>query len=217
VKRNDGFGREVQWYLDGDGAAEVSADERARADRLVAAAQAYGASLPRIDAKLDDAVMAAVRTRTPGAAPAGWRWFVTPQPMRIRPVLMPLAAAAVLALWLMPRSDAGPGPSRLPGAVAAEVSHDTVYVRFDLSAPKAREVGVAGSFNGWRPETVRMARGAGGVWSVTVPLAVGEHRYQFVVDGRRWVPDPAAPAVVDDGFGGRNSVIVVGPKGVVRS
>ena len=30
------------------------------------------------------------------------------------------------------------------------------------------------------------------------------------------LPDPAA-AVVDDGFGGRNSVIVVGPKGVVRS
>jgi len=31
------------------------------------------------------------------------------------------------------------------------------------------------------------------------------------------VPDPTAHAQVDDGFGGRNSVIIVGPKGLVRS
>jgi 1,4-alpha-glucan branching enzyme len=62
-----------------------------------------------------------------------------------------------------------------------------------------------------------MVRGSDGVWSVTVPLPVGEHRYEFVVDNRRWVPDPTAHSQVDDGFGGRNSVIVVGPKGLVRS
>jgi len=216
VKRNEGFGPEVQRYLDGDGAAEVPADERARADRLAEAARAYGESLPGLDAKLDDAVMAAVRTRAPAGAPGGWRWFVTPQPLRIRPVLLPLMAAAALALWFLPRGavqDAAPASA----VVAAAAPHDTVFVRFDLSAPEAREVAVAGSFNGWRPESMQMVRGAGGVWSVTVPLAIGEHRYQFVVDGQRWVPDPTAHALADDGFGGRNSVIVVGPKGVMRS
>jgi hypothetical protein len=215
VKPSDGFGREVQRYLDGDGAAEVPAAERARADRLAEAARAYGESLPPLTARLDDVVMAAVRARTPRTAPAGWRWFVAPQAVRIRPVFVPLVAAAALALWLLPRG-AFQGARPAPAAVVA-ASRDTVFVRFDLSAPDARDVAVAGSFNGWRPESMRMVRGAAGVWSLTVPLAIGEHRYQFVVDGQRWVPDPAGQAAVDDGFGGRNSVIVVGPKGVVRS
>jgi len=29
-------------------------------------------------------------------------------------------------------------------------------------------------------------------WSVTLALRDGEHRYAFVVDGTRWVPDPRA-------------------------
>jgi len=49
------------------------------------------------------------------------------------------------------------------------------------------------------------------------PLPIGEHQYQFVVDGRTWRPDSTAHAQVDDGFGGTNSVIVVGPKGLVRT
>jgi hypothetical protein len=216
--RNEGFGPEVQRYLDGDGAAEVPAEARARADRLAEAARAYGESLPPLGARLDDAVMAAVRARQAVVAPAGWRWFVAPRSVRIRPVLVPLMAAAALALWFLPRGvvqDAAPASEVV--AAMAPAPHDTVFVRFDLSAPDAREVAVAGSFNGWRPESMQMVRSAGGVWSVTVPLAIGEHRYQFVVDGQRWVPDPTAQGLVDDGFGGRNSVIVVGPKGVVRS
>jgi hypothetical protein len=34
--------------------------------------------------------------------------------------------------------------------------------------------------------------------------------YAFIVDGDRWVADPAAPMAPEDGFGIRNSVIVVG-------
>ena len=219
MKRNDGFGPEIQRYLDGDGAAEVPADARARADRLAEAARAYGESLPPLDARLDDAVMAAVRARTPVVAPAGWRWLLAPQSVRIRPVFVPLAVAAALALFFFSFAwvDAPRDMARGSGAVAAAAPHDTVFVRFDLSAPDARGVAVAGSFNGWRPESMQMVRSAGGVWSVTVPLAIGEHHYQFVVDGQRWVPDPTVQALVDDGFGGRNSVIVVGPKGVLRS
>jgi hypothetical protein len=217
VKRNEGFGREVQRYLDGDDATEAPADERGQADRLAEAARAYGASVPRLDAKLDDAVMAAVRSRVPAVPPSGWAWLLAPRQVRIRPVFVPLVAAAALALWFLPRSGGTRAPTGTSEVVAAATMRDTVYVRFDLTAPDAREVAVAGTFNGWRPESMRMARGAGGVWSITLPLPIGEHRYQFVVDGQRWEPDPAAPAIVDDGFGGRNSVIVVGPKGVVRT
>jgi 1,4-alpha-glucan branching enzyme len=76
---------------------------------------------------------------------------------------------------------------------------------------------VAGSFNGWNAAALPLRRAADGSWEATVPLPVGEHRYEFVVDGQRWIPDPSAQSQADDGFGGTNSVIVVGPKGVVRS
>src|SRR5205823_5942907 len=52
----------------------------------------------------------------------------------------------------------------------------------------------------------------GGVWAITRALPQGHHQYAFVVDGARWVPDPAAPGV-DDGFGRRNSMVAVTARG----
>lgn len=214
MSRQDGFGRDAQRYMDGEPHGELPAAERGRADRLVGAARALGERLPPLDAALDERVMAAVRGHVAAPGSGTWRWLMEPRTLRVRPVWVPLAAAAALALWLVPRAL---GPSRpAPAAIVAEV-RDTVYVHFELAAPEARAVAVAGSFNGWRPEALPMRRGSDGTWSVTVPLALGEYHYQFVVDGERWVSDPTAHALEDDGFGGNNSVIVVGPKGVVRS
>ena len=84
-------------------------------------------------------------------------------------------------------------------------------------APGAHTATVAGSFNGWDAHALPMVRNTSGTWTVTVALPVGEHQYQFVVDGARWQPDPSAHAQVDDGFGGTNRVFVVGPKGLVRT
>jgi 1,4-alpha-glucan branching enzyme len=47
-----------------------------------------------------------------------------------------------------------------------------------------------------------------GFWSLTLPLAGGRYEYLFVINGTIWLPDPKA-ASVDDGLGGRNSVIEV--------
>lgn len=185
-------------------------------DRIDQAAHALRASLPDIDAGLDDRVMAAIQSdhaadRTD--THRGVRWIFEPRTVRIRPVWAGLAAAAIIALFLVPR------PRVAPQAPAAAVTAmtDTVYVHFSLSAPAAHNVSLAGSFNNWDAAGLSLHRAADGGWEATIALPVGEHRYQFVVDGRRWVPDPAAQAQVDDGFGGTNSVIVVGPKGVVKS
>lgn len=213
-----GFGKEAQRYLDGEPHGALEDEERAAADRLAAAARALGDAASPLPAALDDTVMRAVRVRPASRRPGSgsWRWLVEPQAVRVRPVWVPVALAAALALWLIPRAFA-PAVRPAPVATALAANRDTVFVHFELAAPTARDVAVAGSFNGWRPETLPMRRGEGGVWSVTIPLALGEYHYQFVVDGRRWVSDPTAHALEDDGFGGRNSVIVVGPKGVVRS
>ena len=187
-------------------------------DRLDDAARELGEQLPRLGDSLDDAVMAAIRRR---AAPAsgkqrGWRWLLEPRTVRIRPIWAGagLAAAAVLLLWLVAtRRTVWVETAQIVAPAAA----DTVFVHFAISAPQAHEVALVGSFNGWDTGQLRLRQVAGGTWEATIPLPVGEHRYLFVVDGQRWIPDPAAQSQVEDGFGGTNSVIVVGPKGVVRS
>jgi len=130
-----------------------------------------------------------------------WRRVLEPREIRIRVrpwLLAPaLAAAAALVLWLG-RS----GPAGEPSSPAL------VTVRFVLSAPDAHAVSVAGTFNQWNADATPLVRTEGGVWTATITLPAGEHQYAFVVDGARWVPDPAAPAV-DDGFGRRNSVLTL--------
>lgn len=80
--------------------------------------------------------------------------------------------------------------------------------------PKPRTVHLAGSFNGWNSSATPMSDPDGdGTWEVTVPLEEGTHLYKFVLDGNRWMPDPAGDKSLEepDGYGGMNSGIIVGP------
>ena len=76
-------------------------------------------------------------------------------------------------------------------------------------ATGARSVSVVGDFNGWAPAENPMTLHEDGIWRTEVRLRPGEFQYKFVVDGTRWVPDPVNPNTVDDGFGAKNSVLVV--------
>lgn len=148
-------------------------------------------------------VMAAVRRRAASPRLRAWRWLTAPSvpPWAVGVV----AAAAALALFLVRPAPPNPPATNGHGSVAAAA--ESAYVRFVLFAPAAHQVGLAGTFNGWNPQATPMRRvGSDGVWTVTIALPLGQHQYGFMVDGRRWVPDPAAPSV-DDGFGRRNSVL----------
>lgn len=83
-----------------------------------------------------------------------------------------------------------------------------VDVTFTLQAPAAKEVYLSGSFNNWNPAGEKMTKDENGVWSVTIKLKPDTYQYKFVADGI-WITDLNAASFVDDGFGGRNSVIVV--------
>jgi 1,4-alpha-glucan branching enzyme len=89
---------------------------------------------------------------------------------------------------------------------------DTVeFVRFVLVDSAARSVSVVGDFNGWRRgETPLSAGSKAGVWTVSLPLPPGRHEYAFIVDGQRWVIDPASVASSDE-FGTESSVVLVAP------
>ena len=185
----------VKQLLDGelqlaDLPAELRA-EGAEALRLMSGVDRRPVQLPRVT----DRVMRAVQGRK---IATGRYWDVR---LRIRPwhLAPALAAAAALVLWLGTRA-----PVEAPRAGAAVVT-----VRFVLLAPDAQRVSVAGTFNQWDPVAAPLSRsGTSGVWTATLTLPAGQHQYAFVVDGARWVPDPAAPAI-DDGFGRRNSVLAL--------
>jgi hypothetical protein len=57
--------------------------------------------------------------------------------------------------------------------------------------PDAREVYLAGDFNDWTPNALKMTR-VGDAWTFNVHLSVGKHLYKFVVDGH-WIKDPDNP------------------------
>jgi hypothetical protein len=80
------------------------------------------------------------------------------------------------------------------GDTVVSTLHDTLrLVRLMFDAPSARRVAVAGDFNRWDVEATPLVRdGPSRSWSVTLALRDGDHRYAFVVDGTRWVPDPRA-------------------------
>lgn len=80
-------------------------------------------------------------------------------------------------------------------------------VVFMLKAPEARRVAVVGSFNQWdKDRDVLSGPDSDGIWKITLPLSDGRYEYIFLIDGEKWLLDPAVPSV-DDGLGGRNSVI----------
>jgi 1,4-alpha-glucan branching enzyme len=69
----------------------------------------------------------------------------------------------------------------------------------------ARSVYLAGEFNDWSPNSLRMTR-EGNAWLCNVHLSVGKHLYKFIVDGH-WIKDPANPLWEENEFGTDNSVI----------
>lgn len=153
---------------------------------------------------VDAHVMARVRRRADSPWSRAWRWLSAPTVPRWV-VMVPLAAAA--AVLLMARSSTPPATRGQSSALAGQ--RESIYVRFELYAPHASRVSLAGTFNRWDPTATPLVRaGSDGMWTVTLALPSGQHQYGFIVDGRNWVPDPAAPTV-DDGFGRRNSVVSV--------
>jgi hypothetical protein len=180
----------VKQLLDGEiTLAELPAElvpEGEEALRLLAAVDRSPVALPQVPARVMRALVRA------------------PQPTAVRRmirrswVLAPALAAAALVIVLLGRRESASAP---PGP-------QTITVRFILAAPDAHAVSVAGTFNQWDASAMPLVRSAAGVWTATVTLPAGQHQYAFVVDGARWIPDPAAPAVAD-GFGRRNSVLTL--------
>jgi 5'-AMP-activated protein kinase regulatory beta subunit len=81
-------------------------------------------------------------------------------------------------------------------------------VVFQLLAPEAQKVLLAGSFNNWANGSIELKKDKKGLWKTTLSLEPGSYEYLFQVDGE-WKKDPECTNVVSNPFGGENCVITV--------
>ena len=80
-----------------------------------------------------------------------------------------------------------------------------------VKAPEAKEVYLAGEFNGWKlDENSKMAQD-NGRWTKRLSLNNGKYHYRFVIDGN-WVEDALNPLKEANSFGTMNSLLEVKTK-----
>jgi hypothetical protein len=103
------------------------------------------------------------------------------------------------------------GPAPMRKAVALPEPDATLSdgeALFRIRAEEAATVSVVGDWNGWDAGRHALQETGDGWWEITVRIEPGIHQYAFVIDGK-WVTPPMADTTVDDGFGGRNGLLVI--------
>jgi len=136
-------------------------------------------------------------------------------PVRPAHTVATLAIMFAVGLLAWPSGPAPAPPASSPAATSsvrpaatASSQPETVWTRFVYTNDAADSVAVAGDFSQWEPIPLSPHSVDGKtVWTGLVPVSRGEHEYQFVIDGERWVTDPLAPVKQDDGFGAKNAVL----------
>ena len=81
-------------------------------------------------------------------------------------------------------------------------------IMLSLSAPDAKEVYVAGDFNGWNLDDKSRMQATNGTWSKKIKLKSGQYRYRFVIDGK-WTDDPVNPHKEVNPYGEMDSLLEV--------
>jgi 1,4-alpha-glucan branching enzyme len=81
-------------------------------------------------------------------------------------------------------------------------------LEFTYHDDTAESVALAGDFNGWTTTATSYIRNDDGIWRVQIDLLQpGRYRYKLVVNGERWIEDPANAMKEPDEYGGFNSIL----------
>lgn len=83
------------------------------------------------------------------------------------------------------------------------------------TAPGAKTVFVAGTFNDWNPESHPLSHLRDGRWALALDVPPGRHEYKFIIDGQ-WCceqgcdkPHDGCPECVANELGTMNRVLIV--------
>jgi 1,4-alpha-glucan branching enzyme len=95
----------------------------------------------------------------------------------------------------------------------ANLKNSRKTVTFQLYAPEAQKVSIAGTFNDWNISSHPMKRSRKekngyNYWQIPMRLPPGTYQYLFFVDGVWW-NDPASNQYIANEFGSLNNVIEV--------
>lgn len=168
------------------------------------------------------------RSNAPATQPSPMRLVPDSEPVgtvgprfRADADLTPTAAGILSITGAQPREGSmsiGPGMAQTaPMARSTQQKIEDIYgiqrsgegeVTFRARFEDARNVRIAGDFNGWSAVSSPLRPSRPGAWSITLPLRSGRYRYRFIVDGR-WVTDPHNDRVEYNEFGELNNVLDV--------
>ena len=81
-------------------------------------------------------------------------------------------------------------------------------VNFAMVAPEARNVFLAGDFNGWNIESHPFKKDSKGTWKISIKLMPGKYEYRFLVDGE-WQNDSNCTNFVPNPYGNENCVLAL--------
>lgn len=127
-----------------------------------------------------------------------------PSVFRLPPVrAMGWAVAACLLLLFSFTAGLHFSPQHIADTEPAVASH-----RFVIYQQGTRQVEITGSFTNWQRVPL-VPSGTSGYWEITLEVPPGEHRYAFIVDDDKLLPDPTVVAVESDDFGATNSILKV--------
>ena len=117
-----------------------------------------------------------------------------------------LAACVLLVVSFL----AGVGLDSINGSLYQNTAliPGNVQHRFVLHHQGSAQVEITGSFTEWRKIPL-MPAGSEGYWEITLDVPAGEHRYSFVIDGTKLLPDPTVATKEPDDFGSVNSILFV--------
>jgi len=119
-----------------------------------------------------------------------------------------LRIATMMAFAALLGACGGSPPPPPPGSMGPELVKGGAVFRY--RSKEARTVNLVGDFNNWDATVDPMNDENGdGVWTLFYPLPPGSYTYKFVVDGKRWVPDPTNPLSEPDGFDSTNSIVLI--------
>lgn len=109
-----------------------------------------------------------------------------------------------------PRSTAAPTPEETDRKIEIIYGPQRVEdgMLFVVRAAGAKDVRLAGEFNGWNPDLAPLQPLRGSAFQIRLPLAPGRYQYRYVIDGS-WRNDPENDRVELNPYGELNSVVEV--------
>ena len=81
-------------------------------------------------------------------------------------------------------------------------------IKFSFHFPEAKEVFLAGDFNGWDVQSIPLKKNGKGAWEAKLNLPRGLYEYKLLVDGA-WVQDFGCAEMIPNPFGTHNCLLHV--------